>query len=63
MAHQFNCDNCLKYAQNQGAIIKKMITVWQMKNDVIRNLPPGLHLMECTGCGCLGIKLITEIAI
>lgn len=63
MPHQFDCNICLNYAKHQGADVKKMKTVWLMKNDVIRNLPPGLHLMECTGCGCLGIKMITEIAI
>ena len=63
MPHQFDCSICLNYAKHQGSDAKKMKTVWQLKPDVIKTLPTGLHLMECTGCGCLGIKMITEIAI
>ena len=38
--------------------IKSLITEWKVFNDKLWTLPPGLRVMECQGCGSLGIKLV-----
>jgi hypothetical protein len=63
MPHLFECITCLKYANAQGANLKHLKTVWQIKSDEVKTLPPAVRIISCTGCGSLGIKMITEIAI
>ena len=58
--YKFECGLCLKIEQANGSTIKSLITEWKIFNDQLWTLPPGLRLMECQGCGSLGIKLINS---
>jgi hypothetical protein len=44
--------------QANGSNIKILQTDWKIFTDELHTLPPGMRLMECQGCGALGIKLI-----
>ena len=57
---KFECGLCLKIEQANGSIIKTLQTDWKIFTDELHSLPPGTHLMECQGCGALGIKLINS---
>ena len=56
--YKFDCGICLKVEQCNGSNIKTLQTEWKVFSDNLWTLPPGLRLMECQGCGALGIKLI-----
>ena len=56
--YKFDCSICLKVEQSNGSNIKTLQTDWKIFTDELQTLPPGMRLMECQGCGTLGIKLI-----
>ena len=56
--HQFECSICLNIEKTSGSNIKALKTDWKVFNDDLHDLPPGLKLMECQGCGSLGMKMI-----
>jgi hypothetical protein len=47
--------------QANGSNIKTLQTDWKIFTDELHTLPPGMRLMECQGCGALGIKLINSV--
>jgi hypothetical protein len=59
--YKFDCGLCLKIEQANGSTIKSLITEWKVFNDNLWTLPPGLRVMECQGCGSLGMKLINPV--
>jgi NAD-dependent dihydropyrimidine dehydrogenase PreA subunit len=59
--YKFDCGICLKVEQANGSNIKTLQTDWKIFTDELHTLPPGMHLMECQGCGALGIKLINPV--
>jgi hypothetical protein len=59
--YKFDCGICLKVEQANGSIIKTLQTDWKVFTDELHSLPPGMRLMECQGCGALGIKLINPV--
>ena len=60
LTYKFDCNICLKVEQANGSRIKTLQTDWKVFSDQLWTLPPGLRLMECQGCGSLGIKLINS---
>lgn len=58
--YKFDCCICLKVEQANGSTIKTLKTDWKIFTDELHSLPPFTHLMECQGCGALGIKLINS---
>ena len=58
---KFECGLCLKIEQANGSTMKSLITEWKVFNDNLWTLPPGLRVMECQGCGSLGMKLINTV--
>lgn len=58
LTYKFDCGICLKFEQFNGSNIKTLQTDWKIFTDKLHTLPFGMRLMECQGCGALGIKLI-----
>ena len=56
--YQYECSICLNIEKTSGSKMKTLKTDWKIFTDELRDLPPGLKLMECQGCGSLGIKMI-----
>ena len=58
--HQFECSICWNIEKTSGSTIKNLKTEWKLFNDTLHDLPPGLKLMECQGCGALGMKFVGD---
>lgn len=61
LTHQFDCTICLNVEKSHGSKISYLKTDWKIFTDSLYDLPPGLKLMECQGCGALGVKMLTGL--